>query len=52
MCTHCNLTTPRDKHDVCHACAITLRQEARRGLHEIEEYLRWSELERWLHQEE
>ena len=52
MCTHCHLTTPRGTHDVCHACAIALRADVRRGLDAIEEYLRWSEFERWLSQEE
>jgi hypothetical protein len=53
MCTHCHLTTPRGTHDVCHACAIALRADVRRGLDAIEEYLGdWSEFERWLSQEE
>jgi hypothetical protein len=53
MCTHCHLTTPRGMHDVCHACAVALRGEARRGLEAIEEYLDgWSLLERWLADEE
>ena len=51
MCANCQLTTPRDTHDVCHACAIALRAEARRGLSQLEEYLQWSELERWLEEE-
>lgn len=52
MCTHCHLTTPRGTHDVCHACAIALRADVRRGLDAIQEYLRWSEVARWLSQEE
>jgi uncharacterized paraquat-inducible protein A len=52
MCTHCHLTTPRGTHDVCHACAIALRADVRRGLDAIQEYLWWSEFGRWLSQEE
>ena len=52
MCTHCHLTTPRGTHEVCHACAIALRADVRRGLDAIQEYLRWSEVARWLSQEE
>jgi hypothetical protein len=38
---------------VCHACAVVVRSEARRGLREIEEYLAtWGELERWLSEQE
>jgi hypothetical protein len=49
MCTHCRLATPCGAHAVCHACAIALRAEARRGLCAIEEYLDgWARLERWL----
>jgi uncharacterized paraquat-inducible protein A len=49
MCNHCHLAIPRGAHEVCHACAIALRAEVRRGLHAIEEYLGgWSMLERWL----
>lgn len=49
MCNHCHLVIPRGAHEVCHACAIALRAEIRRGLHAIEEYLGgWSQLERWL----
>lgn len=49
MCAKCHLVTPCGGHDVCHACAIALRAEIRRGLHAIEEYLSgWSKLERWL----
>lgn len=48
MCTNCNLITPRGAHDICHACAVSLRAEARRGLEAIEEYLDgWSLLQRW-----
>jgi hypothetical protein len=53
MCTHCRLTTPNGPHEVCHACAVAVRSEARRGLDAIEEYLDgWSELERRLTDEE
>jgi hypothetical protein len=53
MCNYCRLTTPSGVHKVCHACAIAIRGESRRGLHAIEEYLGgWSELERWLVDEE
>jgi hypothetical protein len=53
MCTHCRLTTPSGPHELCHACAVAVRSEVRRGLDEIEEYLGgWSELERWLSDEE
>jgi hypothetical protein len=46
MCSHCHLATPSGVHDVCHACAVALRAEARRGLDEIEAFLGgWSELE-------
>lgn len=49
MCVKCHLVTPCGTHDVCHACAITLRAEIRRGLRAIEEYLSdWSRLDRWL----
>lgn len=49
MCVRCNLVTPCGAHDVCHACAIALRAEIRRGLNAIEEYLSgWSKLERGL----
>ena len=49
MCVKCHLVTPCGGHDVCHACAIALRAEIRRGLHAIEEYLSGSsKLERWL----
>jgi hypothetical protein len=49
MCNHCHLVTPSGAHDMCHACALALRAEARRGLDEIEEFLGgWSELERLL----
>jgi hypothetical protein len=52
MCAHCHLTTP-GAHDVCHACAIALRAETRRGLRELEEYLEFaSGAERWLSGEE
>jgi hypothetical protein len=37
---------------VCHACAIEIRREARRGLDQLEEFLGWSEYERWLFEEE
>jgi len=53
MCSYCRLATPRGAHKVCHACAIAIREEIRRGLDAIEEYLGdWSELERWLANEE
>jgi len=53
MCVRCHLVTPCGAHDVCHACAIALRAEIRRGLHAIEEYLGgWSKLERWLTDED
>jgi hypothetical protein len=53
MCNHCHLATPREAHEMCHACAIALRAEARRGLHAIEEFLDgWWELERWLADQE
>jgi len=49
MCTHCHLATPSGAHELCHACAIALRAEVRRGLRAIEEYLAgWSKLERRL----
>jgi hypothetical protein len=49
MCVRCHLVTPCGTHDVCHACAISLRAEIRRGLRAIEEYLDdWSRLDRWL----
>jgi hypothetical protein len=49
MCTHCRLAIPRGAHETCHACAIALRAEIRRGLQALEEYLDWRlELERWL----
>jgi hypothetical protein len=35
MCVRCHLVTPCGTHDVCHACAITLRAEIRRGLRAI-----------------
>ena len=48
MCNHCGLTTPSSLNEVCHACAVAVRSEARRGLRAIEEYLDgWSELDRW-----
>jgi hypothetical protein len=53
MCSYCRLATPRGADDVCHICAIAIRADIRRGLDAIEEYLgRWSELERWLADEE
>jgi hypothetical protein len=53
MCSYCRLVTPGGAHKVCHACAIAIREETRRGLHAIEEYLGdWSELERWLADQE
>jgi uncharacterized paraquat-inducible protein A len=52
MCAHCHLTTP-GAQDVCHACAIALRAETRRGLREIEEFLELASApERWLADEE
>ena len=52
MCISCRLITPSGSHEVCHACAVAIRSEARRGLDKLEEYLRWSELERWLAEED
>ena len=53
MCNHCHLATPRGAHEVCHACAIAVRAEARRGIDAIEDFLGgWSELERWLDDED
>jgi len=53
MCAHCHLTTPGAHDDVCHACAIALRAETRRGLRAIEEFLEdMSRPERWLAHEE
>ncbi|HSE81600.1 MAG TPA: hypothetical protein VLA87_07880 [Gaiellaceae bacterium] len=46
MCINCRLTTPNGSHDVCHACAVALRSEARRGLDALEQYLRRYDLER------
>jgi uncharacterized paraquat-inducible protein A len=52
MCAHCHLTTP-GAEDVCHACAIALRAETRRGLREIEAFLQLASApERWLADEE
>jgi hypothetical protein len=52
MCAHCHLTTP-GAYDVCHACAIALRAETRRGLREIEVFLELASfLERGLADEE
>jgi hypothetical protein len=52
MCAHCHLTTP-GAQDVCHACAIALRAETRRGLREIEEFLELASLpEAWRSDEE
>jgi hypothetical protein len=39
MCKHCNLTTPCGGHELCHACSIRVRADARRGLDAIEDYL-------------
>lgn len=48
MCNHCRLATPSGAHKVCHACAIAIRGEIRRGLYAIDEYLTgWSKFERW-----
>jgi hypothetical protein len=53
MCISCRLTTPHGTHDVCHACAVALRSEARRGLDAIKKYLdERSQFERWLADEE
>jgi uncharacterized paraquat-inducible protein A len=47
MCIHCHLVTPGGAEDLCHACAVELRAEARRGLAAIEAYLgAWYDLER------
>jgi hypothetical protein len=52
MCAHCHLTTP-GAQDVCHACAIAVRAESRRGLRAIEEFLEFaSQSRRWLADEE
>ena len=49
MCKHCNLSTPCGGHELCHACSIRVRADARRGLDAIEDYhCAWSEFERWL----
>jgi hypothetical protein len=49
MCSHCRLAIPSGADEVCHACAIAIRAEIRRGLHAIEEHLSsWTQLERWL----
>jgi hypothetical protein len=53
MCIYCRLATPSGAHKVCHACAIAIRGDIRRGLDAIDEYLGgWSELERWRVDEE
>jgi len=53
MCKHCHLTTPRGTHELCHACSMRLRSDARRGVSAIEEYLdAWSGFERWLAEQE
>ena len=53
MCKHCNLSTPCGGHELCHACSIRVRADARRGLDAIEDYLgAWSEFERWLREQE
>lgn len=53
MCKHCHLTTPCGGRDLCHACSMRLRADARRGLAAIEDYLgAWSEFESWLRDED
>jgi hypothetical protein len=53
MCKHCHLAAPCGPEKVCHACAVALRAEARRGLDAIERYLdEWALLGRWLADEE
>jgi uncharacterized paraquat-inducible protein A len=53
MCSHCHLVTPSGAHDVCHACSVALRAEARRGLDELETFLGgWAGLERPLGDED
>lgn len=48
MCSHCQLAMPSGPKRVCHACAVALRAEARRGLAQIERYLNERDLlERW-----
>lgn len=39
MCTHCHLAAPCGPENVCHACAVALRAEARRGFDAIQRYL-------------
>lgn len=49
MCACCNLTVPGGSDALCHACAVALRAEVRRGLAALEDYAhRWWELERRL----
>jgi hypothetical protein len=49
MCIHCQLAAPQGAHEICHACAIALREEARGGLRALEEHLdSILRLERWL----
>jgi len=53
MCSRCRLATPSGLNEVCHACAVALRSEVRRGLNAIEKYLDgWSEFDRWRSDEE
>jgi hypothetical protein len=53
MCKHCQLATPCGPDQVCHACAVALRAEARRGFDQLQRYLDERALfERWLADEE
>lgn len=53
MCKHCNLSTPCGGHELCHACSMQVRADARRGLDAIEDFLgEWSEFERWLREQD
>jgi uncharacterized paraquat-inducible protein A len=53
MCSHCHLAMPSGPQQVCHACAVALRAEARRGLEQIERFLDERELlQRWLGDED
>jgi hypothetical protein len=53
MCTNCGLTIPSGVQGICHACAMALRAEIRRGLRAIEAHLGgWSAFECWLAEQE
>jgi hypothetical protein len=53
MCAHCRLTIPRGAEELCPACAIEARVEARRGLGELELLLGgWAELQRRLDEDD